>query len=628
MAVDSPPSAPTPAPRSPNTTADFDADALRERYRQERDKRLRRDGNEQYQEVTGRFRHFTDDPHADPGFQRAPLLEEVDALVIGGGFAGLVAGARLREAGVESLRIIEIAGDFGGTWYWNRYPGAQCDIESYIYLPLLEELGAMPTEKYAHGPEILAHSHAIGAHYDLYRAACFQTRVTGLTWQEATDRWCVETDRGDRFQARFVLMANGPLSKPKLPSIPGIEHFQGHTFHTSRWDYGYTGGDSTGSLDGLADKRVGIVGTGATSVQCVPHLGRSAQQLYVFQRTPSSIDVRGNAPTDPEFVASLEPGWQQRRMDNFNTIVGGGFQEEDLVQDGWTDIFRNLVKMMREESNASALSAEDIALKAELADFAKMEEVRARADQVVEDPATAEALKPYYRQFCKRPCFHDDYLPTFNRPNVQLVDTDGRGVDEITAHGVRVGDTVYEVDCLIFATGFEVGTDYTRRAGYDLIGRGGESLEERWEDGMATFHGFFTRGFPNCFFMMGMQSGLTPNVPHAINEQSQHLAYIVKHALEHGVTTVETSGDAQEDWVRGVHEAAQNASQFQTTCTPGYYNNEGKPDEGDGWFGGMYGEGSEAFFQLLRDWRASGDLPGLELGSRAATAHPDETDAA
>jgi cyclohexanone monooxygenase len=590
----------------------FDFDAVRARYREERDRRLRADGNAQYREIAGDFSHYIDDPYVEPGFTRAALRDEVDALIIGGGFGGLLAGARLREVGVSKIRIVESGGDFGGTWYWNRYPGAQCDIESYIYMPLLEELGYVPREKYSHGPEILAHAQAIGRHYGLYDEACFQTQVTALEWDEPVRRWTVRTDRGDAIRARFVFMANGPLSRPKLPGIPGLGTFRGHSFHTSRWDYDYTGGDTTGGLDKLVDKRVGVIGTGATAVQCVPHLGTHAKQLYVFQRTPSSVDARNNRPTDPDFATSLERGWQQARMDNFNALVGGGYQEVDLVGDGWTDVFRILMATVRGEAAAN-LSPDEVARKVELADMTKMEEIRRRIEVLVDDPATAEALKPWYRQFCKRPCFHDDYLPTFNRPNVELVDTRGRGVDRITERGVVANGREYEVDCLIFATGFEVGTSYQRRAGYDIVGRGGLRLSEKWKDRMSTFQGFYTRGFPNCFFMLGLQSGLTPNIPHAINEQAKHLAFVVSHALRSGHTQIETSEAAERDWVAMIPAGQNRNAEFSESCTPGYYNNEGKPGDGDGWFGGFYPEGSEALFQLFRDWRATGKLEGLEL---------------
>ncbi len=593
------------------TNLPFDPEVLRAKYRAERDKRLRDDANRQYVEVTGEFARFVEDPYVAPGFHREPLTDEVDVAVIGGGFGGLLTGARLREAGVEDIRVIEKGGDFGGTWYWNRYPGAACDVESYVYLPLLEEIGYVPKEKYSRAPEILQHSRAIAEHYDLYRNACFQTEVTDLRWDDEALRWIISTDRRDRMRARFVCMANGPLHRAKLPGIPGIESYKGHAFHTSRWDYASTGGTSDGDLTGLRDKRVGIIGTGATAVQCVPHVGAAAKQLYVFQRTPSSIDVRANRPTDPEWAQSLQPGWQQQRMDNFNTLVSGGFQEVDLVSDGWTDIIRKLLIMVRRE-DAPDISPESLAKTMELADFEKMEEIRARVDRIVADPETAEALKPYYRQFCKRPCFHDDYLDTFNRPNVTLVDTHGRGVERITEHGVVANGVEYEVDCLIYATGFEVGTDYTRRSGYELYGRDGTTLTEKWSNGVSTLHGFHSRGFPNCFIISNAQSGFTVNFPHMLNEQAKHIAYIVKHAQDHEIRAVEVSEEAEAEWVATIVGLARNAREFQESCTPGYYNNEGKPGELSGQ-NGPYGGGPIAFVKLLEDWRAAGELSGLEV---------------
>ena len=593
------------------TDLEFDPDALRQKYKEERDKRIREDGNEQYVEIKGDFAHYLDDPYCEP-IEREPLSDEVDVVIIGGGFGGLLAGARLREAGVQDIRIIEKGGDFGGTWYWNRYPGAMCDVESYIYLPLLEEVGYIPKEKYTHAPEILEHSKNIGEHYDLYRNALFQTEITELRWDEDDDRWIVSTNRGDAIRARFVSMASGPLHRPKLPGIPGIKRFKGHTFHTSRWDYGYTGGDSDGNLTGLHGKRVAIIGTGATAVQCIPHLGEAAEHLYVFQRTPSSIDVRNNRPTDPEWAASLEPGWQKRRMENFNNLVSGLFEEEDLVNDGWTDIIGKLLVMVRQANENPDLSPEGLGRTMELADFEKMEQIRARVDAIVEDPKTADALKPWYRQFCKRPCFHDEYLQTYNRPNVTLVDTEGRGVDEITEKGLVVRGVEYEVDCIIYATGFEVGTAFTRRAGTELIGRGGQTLTEKWADGVSTLHGMHTRGFPNCFIISNTQSGFTVNFPHMLDEQAKHVAYIVKHALDNGIKTIEATQEAEDEWVQTIIKLSQFNQSFLESCTPGYYNNEGKPSDRSRQ-NGNYGAGANAFIKVIEDWRAEGQLSGLEL---------------
>ncbi len=600
---------------SPTDSSDaslgFDPDALRTKYREERDKRIRPDGNDQFLEVKGEFAHFVEDPYVEPGFTREPLTDEVDVILVGGGFGGLLAGARLRQAGIENIRVIEKGGDFGGTWYFNRYPGVACDIESYIYMPLLEELDYVPKEKYSRGPEILAHCQSIAKKFDLYRDVCFQTEVTEMRWDEDSARWIVSTDRGDAMRAKFVCLANGFLQKPKLPGIPGVEAFKGHTFHTSRWDYTYTGGDSDGQLSGLRGKRVGIIGTGATAVQCVPHIGRDAEHLFVFQRTPSSIDVRANRPTDPEWARSLEPGWHQKRMDNFQLLTTGGYQEEDLVNDGWTDIVRNLLFVMQSEEQAD-LSPEGLERSIEIADFIKMEQIRARVESIVADPATAEALKPYYRQFCKRPCFHDEYLQTFNRDNVTLVDTQGAGVERVTEAGVVANGEEIELDCLIYATGFEVGTEYSRRAGYELIGRKGMTLTRKWDSGVTTLHGMHIRGFPNCIMMSIAQSGLTVNFPYMLDVQAKHLAYIIERALNQDISAFEVSEAAEKEWVDTVVRLADDRSSFSEQCTPGYYNNEGKPSEttlqGSFFFGGP-----TEFIDILEAWRADGGMEGLEL---------------
>ena len=595
---------------------DFDPATLKARYLQERDKRLRDDGNEQYIEVKGDFSNYVDDPYVER-IERAPVFDEVEIAIIGGGFGGLMMGGRLREAGwAHGIRVIEQGGDFGGTWYWNRYPGAMCDVESYCYLPMLEELNYIPKHKYSFAPEIMAHSKNIARHYKLYDNALLQTTVTAMTWDESDEKWVIETDRGDRMKARYVAMANGPLSRPKLPGIPGIESFKGHTFHTSRWDYAYTGGDSNGNLHQLTDKKVGIIGTGATAVQCIPHLGASAAQLYVFQRTPSSVDVRNNRETDPEWAESLAPGWQYRRMANFNILVSGGDQDEDLVADGWTDIFRNLTGVaakMASRKLGRRLTDDEKTELMEMADYQKMNTVRARTDAIVEDEETAEKLKPWYRQFCKRPCFHDEYLPTFNRPNVELVDTVGKGVERMTENGVVVNGREYALDCLIFATGFEVGTSYTRRAGYDIVGKGGRTLSEKWENGLRTLHGLQTNGFPNCFFLGFTQSAVTVNVPQSLNEQARHVTYILDQVKAQGGTTVEATVEGETDWVAEMQSKARMGEQFRFECTPGYYNNEGKSGNPNGFFSFAYGAGPLRFFEILEQWRASGTLDGCTI---------------
>src|ERR1700733_14330479 len=540
--------------------SEFDPDALRRKYRLERDKRLRPDGNTQYVELAGAFAAYLEDPYTD-AVERAPLTDDVGVAIIGGGFAGLITGARLTEAGIDDFRIIEKGGDFGGTWYWNRYPGAQCDVEPYVYLPLLEETSYVPSEKYVRAPEILEHCHRIARHFDLYERSCLSTEVTAIEWDDVRQRWTVTTNRGDRMSAQFLVMGNGPLHRPKLPGIPGIESFKGHSFHTSRWDYGYTGGTSAGDLTKLADKRIGVIGTGATAVQCVPHLGAWAKELYVFQRTPSSVDVRADRPTDPDWVKSLRPGWHKERIDNFTAVISGGEFDVDLVNDGWTDLIGNILLAARRRAKAGE-PVEDPEALVQLADYQKMEQVRARVDSVVSDRETAEALKPWYNQFCKRPCFHDEYLPTFNRPNVHLVDTKGEGVERITENGVGVAGTEYEIDCLIYATGFEEGTSYTRRAGYQIYGRGGRSLGDKWKQGAETMHSMFTRGFPNCFVLSTMQSGQSANFQHMLDEKARHIAFVVGEATAQGVTTLEPSEAAEKEWVDTVVKLAVGRRAF------------------------------------------------------------------
>ncbi|HET6952843.1 MAG TPA: NAD(P)/FAD-dependent oxidoreductase [Acidimicrobiales bacterium] len=590
----------------------IDKDALRRKYAEERDKRLRPDGNDQYVRLADRFAHYLDDPYT-PVTERAPVTDHVTVAFIGGGFAGLVTGARLKEAGIDDVRIVEKGGDFGGTWYWNRYPGAQCDTASFVYMPLLEETGHMPTEKYAHAPEILEHCQRIGKQFGLYENALFHTEVTALEWDAAGARWLVRTNRGDAFTARFLAMGTGPLHVPKLPGIPGIEDFRGHSFHTSRWDYDYTGGDPAGApMDRLAGLRVGIIGTGATAVQCVPHLARSCGELYVFQRTPSSVDVRDNRPTDPEWFATIAtPGWQQRWLENFASNQTGLITEHDLVMDGWTDLARR-VRGRILSLPPDELTPEGVMAAFEDSDFEKMEEIRARVDAVVDDPGAAQALKAWYRQLCKRPCFHDEYLQAYNEPNTHLVDTDGRGVERITETGVVVAGVEYPLDCLIYASGFEVGTDPTRRAGYDAVGREGVRLSDHWADGMRTLHGIHVHGFPNMFLVQPAQgANLISNVPHNLTDAARTIALTIRHAVDSGFDEVEVTREAEDAWLDVLQSGPRFSVIGSPDCTPGYYNNEGQPG-GRGWellVG--YPMGAMAYFEYIEAWRTSGEFAGL-----------------
>ncbi|MFZ9630083.1 MAG: flavin-containing monooxygenase [Ilumatobacteraceae bacterium] len=600
-----------------SSAGSIDREALRARYRAERDKRLRPEGNEQYVEPTGRFAHFLADPYASR-VERPALHDHVTVAVIGGGFAGLLAGARLRQAGIDDLRIIEGGGDVGGVWYWNRYPGAMCDTAAMVYLPLLEETGHRPSQKYVYAPEIHAQAVRIARTFGLYERAVFSTAITSLEWDDAASRWTISTDRGDRMTAQFVVMGTGPLHRPKLPGIEGIETFGGHCFHTSRWDYAYTGGDPSGApMTGLASRRVGIIGTGATAVQCIPPLGRDAKELFVFQRTPSSIDVRNNHAIDAEWFASLQPGWQQEWLTNFVTLQTGGFAEVDLVMDGWTDITKRIRDRMVQLVTAGGEPGPATLQRAyEESDDEKMSEIRSRVDSVVADPATAEGLKPWYRQLCKRPCFHDEYLQTFNRPNVHLVDTDGRGVERIDETGVWVGDRHVELDCIVFASGFEVGTSYARRSGFETVGRGGETLSDHWADGMRTLHGMHVRGFPNLFVMQPNQgANLISNITHNFVEGSVTMASVVRHALDVGADVVEPTETAEADWV-ALLEGTTRGFLGSPECTPGYYNNEGRPiGRRERLNGSGFPDGAAAFFRYITEWRSSGRFEGLEFAA-------------
>ena len=589
---------------------------LRSKYRDERLKRLRADGNDQYLEASGKFATMEADPYVE-WTERPAQQREVAVVIIGAGFAGLLAGARLREVGVDDLCLIDGAGDVGGVWYWNRYPGAACDTAAMIYLPLLEETGYMPSAKYVEGPEIYEHAQRIADHFHLKDGALFSTEVEAMVWDEVRQQWVVTTNRGDTICATFVVAGTGPLHRPKLPGVPGIERFRGESFHTSRWNYAVTGGDPNGApMDRLRNLRVGLLGTGATGVQVVPKLGRDAGELFVFQRTPSSIDVRNNTPIDREWFSSLEDGWQQEWLTNFATLQTGGEADIDLVQDGWTDIALRIRK--RAFDLFAAGIASDVVLRQayEESDDEKMNEIRERVDHEVHDALTAEALKPWYRQLCKRPCFHDGYLQTFNLPNVHLIDTNGAGVSEIDETGVVVRERHVALDVLIFASGFEVGTSWVRRSGFDPIGVGGETLAEHWRDGMVSLHGMHVSGFPN-FFIMGLaQAGnLVSNITHNFSESAKTIATVIQHARSTGATRVETNPLAEQAWVDSLGDG-RSSFMFDPDCTPGYYNNEGLEvslADQKGRIG--YPLGAVAFFDLMSKWRSSGAFEGLAFSS-------------
>jgi cyclohexanone monooxygenase len=522
------------------------------------------------------------------------------------------AAARLVEAGFDDILIIEKAGGFGGTWYWNRYPGAYCDVESYVYLPMLEETGFIPKEKYTNASECLEYCNILAKKYGLFEKVIFQTEVVSNKWVEEKNEWLVETDKQDAISAQFVVHSNGPLNRPKLPGIKGINDFKGHTFHTSRWDYEYTGGSHSGELSNLKDKRVGVIGTGATAIQCIPHLGSSAKELYVFQRTPSAVDIRNNRVTDANWLQNQESGWQAKRRRNYESIISGLPVEEDLVDDGWTEAFKDLFAFMQ-DSDLLKAGVEGIGKAMEIADLKKMEKIRKLASDLLEDQETAENLKPYYRWLCKRPCFNDDYLKTYNLSNAHLIDTNGNGVDKITSNGIVANGIEYEVDCIVFATGFEVGTDYSRRAGYNILGRDGLNIEEKFSmtKGYESLFGLHAKEFPNAFFFGIGQTGFSSTYTYALDEQAIHLAYVLSKAREKCAITVEPVQESIDEWVQTIIEKARISKEFQEQCTPGYYNLEGALNQLPQ--NNTYGGGPIEFFDLMEEWRSEGSLKGLEL---------------
>ncbi|MDN3270938.1 NAD(P)/FAD-dependent oxidoreductase [Streptomyces sp. MA15] len=571
---------------------------LRERYRIERERRVRPDGPRQYVGADAEFGYYAADPYTEP-VGREAVRDRVDVAIVGGGFGGILAGARLRQQGIERIRVIDKGGDFGGTWYWNRYPGIHCDIESHVYLPMLDETGYVPEWKYAPGEEIRRHAMRLAEKFDLYAGALFSTSVTSLVWDEVSEAWTVSTDRGDEFRATYVVTATGTLTELKLPGIPGIETFQGHTFHTSRWDYGYTGGTPDGGLTGLADKRVGVVGTGATGIQVVPVLAEDAGHLYVFQRTPSTVDVRANRRTTAGDVGAGRHGWARERRDNFLRIVSGESAEEDLVADRWTSsagLLEKLLPSFRRQGDRAAFEAAY-----EVADAAKMNEIRARVDAVVTDPDTAEKLKPWYRYACKRPTFSDLYLEAFNRDNVTLVDTaDTHGIERMTERGVVVGGTEYELDCLIFATGFSAGVSGILSGRLPVHGRGGARLQDAWAArGPRTLHGFTSNGFPNLIQLGGVQSAPSVNFTHVLDEHAVHAAALVAAAEAKGAL-IEPSREAEDAWIAVLAKDAPDHAWFHAECTPGYYNAEGRGRPNGPT---AYPHGAFAFHGLLARWR-------------------------
>ena len=592
-----------------NRNTEENPDVIYEIYREEREKRLKNGGIEQYARLDQKLPDVAADPWTPTTDERNPVVRAATVVIVGGGLAGLLACYRLHQFGISDICVIDKSGDFGGVWYWNRYPGIRCDTESYVYMPLLEEMGYVPEDKYATGKEIREYAQSIATKISLYDKSLFQTKVVGMEWDENKSRWLVSTDRGDAISAQFVVNAIGQLDVPKVPKLAGLEDYEGKIIHAARWDYQYTGGDQLGGkLSGLKDKKVAIIGTACTAVQAVPHLAESSKHLYVVQRTPSAVDYRYNKKTDKDWAASLKPGWQKERIENFSRVTAGDTSIPDLVADGWTDLTTRL--RLAIGSSADVVMDDE---QADAADLEKMQEIRGLAEKIVRDKKTAQSLKAYYGFWCKRPTFSDDYLETFNRDNVTLIDTKGRGIDGVGRHGILFDGNKYDVDCIIFASGYSVGTTYTSRTGYDPIGRGGVRLSEKWRDGLRTFRGLHTHGFPNWFLSGLTQVATGPNFMHIISEQMNHAAYVIKTCIERGIDLVDASLEYENDWCRSMEDNAGPRREVLADCTPSYMTNEGAFDSinSHNIVDAIWGGGLPAYTEWTEEFRRKGDLKGL-----------------
>ncbi|KUI60576.1 Pentalenolactone D synthase [Cytospora mali] len=640
-----------PVAKSPLHPGLIDVNALTRKYAEERHRRQRSDGLAQNVELeeTDKLASLAEDPFVDHDALKAepPALEdgqEVQVIVLGAGFGGLLFAARLIEAGIaaEGIRIIDFAGGFGGTWYWNRYPGVMCDTEACVYCPLLEETSYMPKNKYAYGEEIRGHTERIARHYGLADKAVFRTKVISAEWNDETRRWVVkmEQSRGPGHRAvnmtayaQFFCLCNGVLNHPKAPKVPGLENFEGQMFHASRWNYAITGGSPADqTLSNLQDKRVGILGTGPTSIQAVPKLAEFSKEVYVFQRTPSSIGYRGQRATDPvewKTMVATKPGWQLERMNNFDLLAQGEPADDPYFTDGWTNL--KAFSAFTGRSDAPVMTKDDeqehidhyLAL-----DAPSQEAIRRRVDQVVHDRRTADALKPWYPTWCKRPGFHDEYLETFNLPNVHLVDiADTKGITGASTKGLIGGGQEVELDVLILSTGFRPlidihNPDPGSKSNTVIVGRNSVKMADKWAvRGAATLHGCMTSSFPNLFLSGTAQVSGGPNYTSLVDTLSRQVAYIVTESLRRAEdpsrVAVEPSVEAEEAWVAEVLKYDRFSSPI-TVCTPGYFNSEGEglrtvPEEEElkRRRNSSFMKGVPVFRKVLGDWRTDGRMDGI-----------------
>ncbi|KAL8413401.1 hypothetical protein RB594_004870 [Gaeumannomyces avenae] len=549
--------------------------------------------------------------------------DDTQVVILGAGHAGLIFAAELIRAGFspDRLVVVDEAGGVGGTWYWNRYPGLTCDVEGYTYLPLLEETEFVPKHRYARGEEIRENAERIVKKFGVRTMLC--TTLLSADWDEGLRRWVLRfrrdlgpshADLNGEFvvHAQYFLPQPGPLHVPSAPALPGLDEFRSNRkmFHTARWDYKYTGGTQENpELAKLKDKVVGIIGTGATSVQVVPELAKYAKHLYVFQRTPSYVGPRDQIETTPELWAEVTApgaGWQKARMTNLNRFLSDdptATEADNMLKDGWSRArgFGGLIGSTR--AYAADLSTPE-AVAANVQDMVRRglpedERLRAHVREVVEDAATADKLTAWYAGWCKRPTFHQWYLQCFNRPNVTLVDTDGQGVEAYTAGGVVACGKEYKLDALVLATGFEqVAGRGLESVGAPIRGRGGRSLLQTLTD-EGVYAGTATVGFPNMFVASALGGAASANTS-SVYTMSARLAAHVLRTAEKTVAEREPGADLGRLVVEVDGEALQN------------WNELLRPKQG--WFAG-FGACPPTYFTLYND-------PKQEPANQRGSASP------
>ncbi|KAL5444733.1 hypothetical protein PMIN07_003324 [Paraphaeosphaeria minitans] len=638
-------------------------ESVRKKYAEEAQKRLRPDAGAQFLTLKDandpRLQALNEDPwanHVALNARPSPIQDSkvYPFFVVGAGFGGLlfaVHAIRSGAATAEDIRLVDAAGGFGGTWYWNRYPGLHCDVESYMYLPLLEETGYVPTKKYAPGWEIREHAERIADKWQLRDKTLFRSDVDSVTWDDSSELWTISLTerRGPRgspvishyVRAQYVYLAAGILTRPQVPRIPGLASFAGPMFHTARWDYDITGGSQKDQLlSGLRDKRVAVIGTAATAIGAIPEIGKYAKELFIFQRTPAYVKPRNQEDTKlEEFKASVatKPGWQFDRQINWNSFLTNSTSpgQPNLVRDDWTDQPAYSAMMgspnQAELDTSSPESIERLVTNFHILDLPNMEAVRSRVDQHVKDPKTAEKLKPWYPSWCKRPTFSDTYLPLFNEPHVHLIDTDGKGPSRATERGLVVGDQEYPVDIIVLSTGFQLANlragSPASRIGVKVHGRNGYSLDKKWDTiGAATLHGYLTNGFPNLFFSGTSQATITGNNTMMLNFVAQHVTYMISEAKRRAGSNkraiIEVTREAEEAHTAEVVKRAPYFSAI-AGCTPGYFNGYGvvaadPATKQKAARGATWSEGTRSFLKYIGDWREEGELRGLEITLRPA----------